>query len=254
MKILALGDVFSKYGVDIFVRRVGSLIKETGADFVVVNGENASKYGICPRDADDIFRAGADVITLGNHSFSDKRIFDYLEDNESIIRPANLEGYYSGRGYTVAEACGRRICVMNFMGQYQMNHPLSSPFQCADRILKTVDADIFIVDFHAEATSEKKALGYYLDGRANIVFGTHTHVQTADASVLPKGTGYLTDLGMTGPQLSVIGSVPQDSIDYFTGKGPYKFSAASEDCRIQGALFELDNKGKCIGVKLVDHK
>jgi len=254
MKILAIGDVFSKYGVDIFIRRAGSLIRESGADFVVVNGENASKYGICPRDADDMFRAGADVITLGNHSFSDKRILPYLDENENIIRPANLEGYYSGVGYTVAEACGKRICVMNIMGRYQMNHPLSCPFECAERIIDNTDADIFIVDFHAEATSEKKAMGYHLDGKANIVFGTHTHVQTADASVLPKGTGYLTDLGMTGPQLSVIGSVPQDSIDYFTGRGPYKFSAASEDCRIQGALFELNDSGKCVSVRLIDYK
>jgi len=246
MKILAIGDVCGRPGVDILRSKLHHLIKTTGAELCIVNGENATDMGrgISPEIADEIFSAGADIITLGNHSFDNRQICDYLDDRKDIIRPYNLLSSLPGVGYTVVDAGAYRVCVASLLGRVNMDdfHP-SCPFAAADQILKEAEADLFVFDFHAEATSEKKALGFYLDGRAAALFGTHTHVPTADACVLPKGTAYMTDIGMTGSALSVIGVKPEQSIQFFRGYLGPRFEVCDQDLRVQGFLFETD--GRC---------
>jgi metallophosphoesterase (TIGR00282 family) len=199
--VLAVGDVVGESGVDYLNRHLRSLKKTYSVDFTVVNGENAAGVGLLPRHADQIFDAGADVITLGNHTWNKMQIADYLDDNRYILRPDNYASPLPGRGYGVFDGPrGLRIGVINLMGRYELDSNLENPFTRADRILSQMDADLILVDFHAEASSEKLAFGYYLDGRASAVWGTHTHVPTADQGILPKGTGYCTDLGMTGPK------------------------------------------------------
>ena len=242
MKILAIGDVCGTPGVDILRSKLHHLKKTCGADLVIVNGENACGRGISPQLADDIFQAGADVITLGNHSFANRQICDYLDEHKDIIRPSHLHPSLPGRGYTVVDAGAYRVCVANLIGRLNMDFNAACPFAEADRIMKEAEADLFVFDFHAEATSEKRAFGFYLDGRAAAVYGTHTHIPTADACVLPKGTAYMTDLGMTGSIESVIGIKAEQSIQYFRGYLAPRFEASDKDCRIQGFVFETDGR------------
>lgn len=252
MKILAIGDVCGPAGCDILTRRLGAIKRRLSPDFVVVNGENATGRGITPEQADDMFFAGADVVTLGNHAFDNRKILPYLDDGKPIVRPYNLAPAHPGRGYAVVDCAGIRVCVASLLGRLHMDFNHDSPFAAADRLLESVSADLYVFDFHAEATSEKKAMGYHLDGRAAVCFGTHTHVQTSDARVLPQGTGYLTDLGMTGAQESVIGVKWQQSLAYFRGGPAPRFENSSEQCRLQGALFTIGPDGRCQGVQLVD--
>jgi metallophosphoesterase (TIGR00282 family) len=242
VKILAIGDVCGRPGVDILRAKLHHLKKTTGADLVIVNGENACLRGISPELADEIFYAGADVITLGNHTFANRQICDYLDERRDIIRPYNLHPALPGRGYTVVDAGAYRVCVANLIGRHNMDFHASCPFAAADSIFKEVEADLFVFDFHAESTSEKRALGFYLDGRAAAVWGTHTHIPTADACVLPKGTAYITDLGMTGGIESVIGVKAEQSVQYFRGFLAPRFEASDKDVRIQGFVFETDGK------------
>ena len=204
--ILAIGDVVGGCGVSCLEHHLRAVKKLKNIHFTVVNGENAAMVGLTPNDAERIFSAGADVITLGNHTFGKMQITDYLDDCPYILRPHNLGARVPGRGYGVFD-CGRaRIAVMNLIGRCDLAFHADNPFKTADELLKSGEKPTFtLLDFHAEATSEKLAMAYYLDGRVSAIWGTHTHVPTADEEVFPKGTGYLTDLGMTGAVRSVLG-------------------------------------------------
>ena len=256
LNILAIGDVCGAAGRKLIQKRLNALRREVKADLVIVNGEKANDNGrgLAPETAEDFFYAGADVITLGNHAFNDRRIFNYLDEQKYIVRPENAPARAPGYGWTVIECGGKMSCVANLLGRVDMDYRNNSPFEAADRILKTADADFFIFDMHAEATSEKRALGYYLDGRASIVFGTHTHVPTRDLHVMPKGTGYITDLGMSGASVSVLGVKPQRSIDMFLGEPYVRYEYSDVDPVIQGALFTLDSNGRCVGTQYIAFK
>ena len=225
MKILTIGDVVGEAGLDALHALLRRIKRDTGADFVIVNGENAAGNGVLPRQAEDIFDAGADVVTLGNHAFGKQQIVPYLDEHSDILRPANLAPQSPGQGW----------------------------FLCVDRILKENEGryDVALVEFHANATSEKLAMGYYLDGRVSAVWGTHTHVQTADERVNPKGTGYITDLGMTGPYHSVLGVRIEQSIAMFRGDLTEYFKTAPGDCAVSGAVFDIERGGKCVSVERV---
>lgn len=256
LNILAVGDVVGEGGLDILSRRLDGLRQETEANFVVVNGENASGVGITPAQARRILEAGADVITLGNHTWSRLQIADYLDQNPYILRPANFAPNLPGRGFGVFEGPqGLRIGVLNLMGRFELDSNLSSPFEKADRILagEGKDADVMLVDFHAEATSEKGAMGWFLDGKVQAVWGTHTHVPTADCQILPRGTGFVTDLGMTGPSRSVLGIKPENSINLFMGGLPRRYEEAEGNCKLNACLFTIDTeKKRCTGVRRAD--
>ncbi len=252
--VLAIGDVVGANGVQHLARHLRSLKKLKDITFTVVNGENAAMVGLTSDDAEDIFAAGADVITLGNHSFGKPQIATYLDENRYILRPANLGGRVPGRGFGVYD-CGRfRIAVMNLIGRCDLEFNAENPFTTADRLLKEGEkADFTLVDFHAEATSEKLAMAYHLDGRVSALWGTHTHVPTADEEVFPKGTGYISDLGMTGAVRSVLGIEPQQSVEKFLGGLPGRYRAAAGVCKLQGAIFSLDSEtGLCVGVERID--
>ncbi|MDO4269595.1 MAG: TIGR00282 family metallophosphoesterase [Eubacteriales bacterium] len=254
MKILAVGDVVGEAGLDTLHALLRRIKRETGVDFIVVNGENAAGRGLTPQQADEMFAAGADVITLGNHAFNKRQIAPYLDDQPAILRPANYAPQTPGRGAAVFDGPqGLRILVMNLIGRCDMAFGPDNPFLCADRILKDFAGryDIALCDFHANATSEKLAMGYYLDGRCAAVWGTHTHVQTADERVNPKGTGYITDIGMTGPIVSVLGVCPEQSIALFRGDLTEYFKTAPGDCALAGAVFEVTRSGACQSVRRV---
>ena len=253
MRIAAIGDVCGQPGLLTLEKKLRLLRRQEGVHFIVVNGENASMRGITPKQAREIYDAGADVITLGNHAYAQRSICDYLDDGDPIIRPHNLAPQLAGCGFCHVDYNGVDICVINLLGRLNMDFRTSDPFETADRLVKQEKADIFLVDFHAEATSEKKALGYFLDGRVSAVWGTHTHVQTADERILPQGTGFLTDLGMTGAQESVIGVKYQQSVSYFRGELGPRFESSDLDCALQGAIFDIDEKtGRCRSVQRVN--
>ncbi len=246
VNILAVGDVTGPEALDFFCKRLNSLKKLYGIGFTVVNGENASGIGITPSQADMLLDAGTDVITLGNHTWGKNGIEDYLDDCRYIVRPANFAPQVPGRGYVQVETSFGRVCVINLIGRCSMNFGPDNPFFTADRILKDNDCAITLVDFHAEATSEKLAMANYLDGRVSALWGTHTHVQTSDAAVFPKGMGYITDLGMTGPVNSVIGIAPELSVSMFLGNPPKRYRPAHGPSKIEGAVFTIDTKsGLC---------
>lgn len=255
-RVLAIGDVTSEEGTAHLRRHLPGFKKMKGVDFTVINGENISGTGLTPQQADDLFAAGADVITLGNHTWSRLQITDYLDQSPYILRPANFAPNLPGRGFGVFEGPqGLRIGVLNLMGRFELDSNLSSPFEKADRILagEGKDADVMLVDFHAEATSEKGAMAWYLDGRAQAVWGTHTHVPTADTQILPKGTGFVTDLGMTGPARSILGVKPENSIARFLGQLPRRYEAAGGPCKLCAVRFTIDTQTKtCVEVTRVD--
>lgn len=254
LNVLAVGDVVSQAGLDFLERRLPRLKRELGVHFTVVNGENAAGIGLLPRQAEAILDSGADVVTLGNHTWSKMQIADYLDDAPCVLRPANFSQRLPGRGYGVFDGPrGLRIGVMNLIGRVELNPNAENPFTTADRLLAQADADIVLVDFHAEATSEKLALGWYLDGRVSAVWGTHTHVPTADGKILPKGTGHVTDLGMTGPANSILGIRPEQSINIFLGGLPQRYEAAPGKCKLESVLFTIDtNTKQCIRTQRVD--
>ena len=245
MVILAIGDVVGDPGMDILCRRLGRLQRQVRADLTVVNGENATGRGITPALAEDIFYAGADVITLGNHTFANRQICDYLDEQPHILRPLNFPAQQPGQGSVVVEVQGRRVCVANLQGRVGMDYNVSSPFSAADALLRETEADLFLLDFHAEATSEKLAMGYHLAGRAAAVWGTHTHVPTADERILPGGTGYITDVGMTGGFDSVLGVRWEQSVAMFRGELAPRFQPSDRNKQIQGAVFTIDNSTGC---------
>lgn len=252
-KILAVGDVVGEPGMDRICRSLRKLKQETGADFVVVNGENAAVVGLLSRQAEDIFDAGADVITLGNHAFGKRELTDYLEENSRILRPANFAPQNPGNGWGVYETSFGDVAVINLIGRCNMDYGPDNPFLQVGKILKQIDTKLIFVDFHAEATSEKLAMGYMLDGSITALWGTHTHVPTADAQVLPKGTGYVTDLGMTGPKHSVLGIRPDLSIAKFRGDLAERYRCAEGETKLEAVLFTVDTQtGLCRKAERVD--
>ena len=254
MKILTLGDVVGRQAVAHLEKNLWNARSSYGADIVIVNGENASDiYGIDECDAKALLSAGADVITLGNHAFGKKNIFSMLSDSNAIIRPANYPPLTPGGGYTIINVCGWRVLCINVLGTVMMES-LACPFATVDKILEREKGnyDVSIMDLHAESTSEKIAIGRYFDGRINVIFGTHTHVQTADEQILPHGSGYITDLGMTGPVNSVIGSDVDAVIERMRTKITSRFTVADGEVRAHGALFDLDtDTKKVISVKRI---
>ena len=252
-KVLAVGDVVGGPGMDRICRSLRFLKRKTGADFVVVNGENASVVGITPNQAEDILDAGADVITMGNHTFSKREIVDYMDESDRIIRPANYAPQAPGRGWGIFDSCAGPVAVIDLQGRVNMDYTPDNPFLQIEKILKELDTKLILVELHAEATSEKLAMGYMLDGRVSAVWGTHTHVPTADAQVLPKGTGYVTDLGMTGPSHSVLGIRPELSVSKFRGDLPTRYQWADGPTKLEAVLFTIDTAtGKCKTVERVD--
>lgn len=251
MNILAVGDVVNQCGLDMFCSSFYKLKKQYSVDFTIVDGENIRGAGLLPRDAEQLYQSGADVITLGNHALRKQEIRNFLDDREYILRPINFAPQLEGRGAGVYNVGGIKIKVINAIGRCYMDFVPDNPFFAVEDEIKTGrEADITIVDFHAEATSEKIAMGYFLDGRVSAVFGTHTHVQTADHKILPKGTGYISDIGMTGVYQSVLGVKPEDSIAMFTGDFPQRLRPAEGPCTLCGALFEIDGRsGRCTAVR-----
>ncbi len=252
IKILAVGDVCGRAGLEILRRKLWGLRKFYGADFVVANGENAAGNGIMPVQARELFDAGADVITLGNHGLHRREIASFLDDEPYIVRPANWPDGAPGVGVTVYDTSQVRVCVINLIGRVDIGFGAANPFHTADTLLEKYreKADVFVVDFHAEATSEKCAMAYHLDGRAGVLFGTHTHVQTADERIFPGGLGFITDIGMTGASDSVIGVKWEQSLAYFRGDMLVRFEESARRPRIQGALFTVEN-GVCTAVERV---
>lgn len=254
MKILAIGDIVGMRAVEYLSKNLWKMRDSLGVDLVVANGENASEiHGVSASDASAILDAGVDLITLGNHTFGRKDLFSMLSDSENIIRPANYPPLAPGGGYTTLNVEGYKILCINILGTALME-PLACPFATVDKILEREagEYDLALMDIHAEATSEKIALARYFDGRINVMFGTHTHVQTADEQVLPKGSGYITDLGMTGPTNSVIGTEAEAVIEKFRTKMPVRFRVAEGDIEAQGALFTLDLSGNAPKVASVE--
>ena len=252
-KVLAVGDVVGNPGMDRISRSLRYLKKKHNADFVIVNGENAAVVGMTPRQAEEVFDAGADVITMGNHTFGKRELCDYLDENPNILRPANLAPQVPGRGWGIFDTKAGPVAVIDLIGRCNMDYGPDNPFLMIDKILKEVDTKLVFVELHAEATSEKLAMGYMLDGRVSAVWGTHTHVPTADAQVLPKGTGYVTDLGMTGPKHSVLGIQPKLSIAKFRGDLPNRYQWAEGPTKLEAVLFTIDTAtGLCRSAERVD--
>ena len=257
LKILTIGDVCGKSGCERLLLALPKFKRENGVDFTVVNGENsAASNGISKESASDILSAGADVITGGNHTLHRKDFRPLLDCNEFFLRPHNLPDAQYGSGYCIIDMGHTKIAVINLLGQvYLESLGAQNPFLAADVLLekaKNDGAKIILVDFHAEATSEKRALGFYLDGKVSAIFGTHTHVQTNDAQILPLGTAYITDLGMSGAVQSVLGIEPQIIIDRFKNGEKGRFVSSEGDSVIEGMLFEVDEKsGKALWAKAV---
>ena len=247
MRVLAIGDVFVDCGCAALLKQLPKLKREYGADAAIVNGENSFSdgKGISKDSAALIFAAGADVITGGNHSLRRTDIHSLLDENPFLLRPDNIECEY-GSGYCLLDMGKESLAVINLQGQINIENPkASNPFVAADLLIDKAKGDgakYIFVDFHAETTSEKRALGFYLDGRVTAVFGTHTHVLTADAQVLPNGTGYITDIGMTGVKQSVLGVKKEIIIERLRIGDFSKFEAAKGDALLCGCLFETDDK------------
>ena len=252
-KVLCVGDVVGNPGMDRVRRSLRYLKRKTNADFVIVNGENAAVVGMMPQQGEDILDAGADVITMGNHTYNKREIVPYLEDCPQIIRPANYAPQSPGKGWAIFDSKAGPIAVIDLIGRCNMDYGPDNPFLMIEKILKEIDTKLIFVEIHAEATSEKLAMGYMLDGRVSAVWGTHTHVPTADAQVLPKGTGYVTDLGMTGPEHSVLGIQPKLSIAKFRGDLPERYRWAEGPTKMEAVLFTIDTAtGLCKKAERVD--
>ncbi|MBR5529654.1 MAG: YmdB family metallophosphoesterase [Oscillospiraceae bacterium] len=252
-KVLAVGDVVGGPGMDRIHKSLRYLKRTTNADFVIVNGENAAVVGMTPNQAEDIFDAGADVITMGNHTFGKRELVDYLEENSRVLRPANYAPQAPGRGWSIYETRFGEVAVIDLQGRCSMDYTPDNPFLAVEKILKEIDTKFVFVELHAEATSEKLAMGYMLDGRISALWGTHTHVPTADAQVLPNGTGYVTDLGMTGPKHSVLGIRPDLSIAKFRGDLTERYRWADGPTKMEAVLFTIDTEtGLCKKAERVD--
>ena len=241
-KLLFIGDVVGKAGCDFLTAKLGGIKRQHGIDITIVNGENSAQgNGITRASADMLVRAGADIITTGNHAFRRKESLDIFEE-EHIVRPANYpEGGCVGSGVRILDAGPYSVAVINLMGTVYME-PLDNPFTKIEQLLEGMDTPNIFVDFHAEATSEKKAMGHFLTGKVTGVFGTHTHVQTADECILGGHTAYITDVGMVGVELSCLGVEIGPTVDMFRYRMPVRFNAAEGDCFLCGTIVEFDEK------------
>ncbi len=253
-KILAVGDVVGRAGRDILASKLQGLVDAGRIDMVVVNGENAAGgWSITPEIYRDFTGLGIHVVTMGNHVWDNKDVLSIIDSEEKLVRPANLPPGVPGKGFCFHSVKGTSVCVINLMGRTHMQ-PIDCPFRKFDSVYEEVRerADVIVVDFHAETTSEKRAFGWYVDGRANIVFGTHTHVQTADEEIFPGGTGYITDLGMTGAFDSVIGMGKETSIRRFLYGTRERFEAAAGNPRINGAVFTIGEDRRVSAIRRIN--
>lgn len=252
--VLAVGDVVAPAGLQFLQDHLKAVRKLHGVDFCVVNGENASMVGLTPEQAEAIFEAGADVVTLGNHTWNKRQIIPSLRDCPALLRPANYPRPQPGHGWCTLDTDFGAVTVIDLIGRCSMPFtPVDDPFAQVERILRQCESSLVLVDFHAEATSEKLAMGWMLDGRVSAVWGTHTHVPTADCQVLPKGTGYVTDLGMTGPAQSVLGVRPDQSVANFRGELTTRFEPAPGPCKLESVLFTIDlDTGLCLHAERID--
>ena len=257
MRILAVGDIIGESGVRKLKEILPKIKKEEKIDFVITNGENsAGGMGITERNFKDILEAGTNVITMGNHTWGKKDIFKLI-DEPQLLRPANYPKGVVGKGVGIYECKDKKIAVMNFIGRVDINILSENPFIIAKEMVDEIknQVDIIIIDFHAEATAEKIAMGRYLDGKITVLFGTHTHVQTVDEQIFEGGTGYITDIGMTGPKNSVIGMDIKASIKRFETTLPEKYKLAEGDCIFNGVIFDIDDTtNKVIEIKRIFEK
>lgn len=247
MRILAIGDVCGSIGCEYVRKILPALKREKQIDMVIINAENsADGNGITPDSADYLLKLGADVLTGGNHSLRRAEVYDYLDQNGCVLRPHNLTDAQNGKGYCVVDFGKLQVAVINLSGKIYLDRlNASCPFAAADELIERAKKDgakIVVVDFHAEATSEKRALGLYLDGKVSAFFGTHTHVQTADSQILENGTGYITDIGMTGPIDSVLGVKKDIIINRLKSNDMSKFELADGECMLNGCIFDIDEK------------
>jgi 2',3'-cyclic-nucleotide 2'-phosphodiesterase len=245
MRVLFVGDIVGSPGRDGLARLMPVLRERHRPDLVIANGENsAGGLGITEKTAREIFDVGVDVITSGNHVYRHRDVYEYLDRAARVIRPANYRTSNPGRGHTIVEAGGSRVCVINLSGTVYLD-AARSPFDESDALLERLsgEADVFVVDFHAEVTSEKVAMGWHLDGRVAAVLGTHTHVPTADARVLPGGTAFVADVGMTGSRAGVIGARREEVLQAFRTQMPIRFKTADEDVWVMGAAVEVGDDG-----------
>src|SRR5918996_457475 len=253
MRALFIGDVVGSPGREGLAAAMPGLRAEHKPDLVIANGENAGGgVGITPQAAEELFEIGADVITLGNHTYRHREIYPFLESEPRIVRPLNFPAANPGRGHTIADAAGMRVAVVNLSGLLHLTVE-RSPFPAIDELLDELRgaADAVIVDFHAELTSEKVAMGWHLDGRVAAVLGTHTHVPTADGRVLPGGTAHITDVGMTGSRAGGIGVKREQAIESLVTQMPVRFETADEDVWVMGALVEIGDDGLARGITQV---
>lgn len=255
MRIFLIGDIVGNGGVEYLRTHLGSIKKLKNIDFVVANAENSTPVGkgISKEVANTLYSCGVDVMTMGNHTFNNKEIYELFEDNFPVIRPANMPPMTEGEGYVISEANGYKIAVISLLGRVFMEN-MDCPFRTADKIIDIVKdkSDIIIVDIHAEATSEKLAMGYYLDGKVSVVFGTHTHVQTADEKILENGTAYITDVGMTGCHDGVLGVKKEIIIKKFLTSLPQRHETVNDNPVLNGLIVDVDEStGKATNVERI---
>ena len=243
MKILLIGDIFSMAGREMIDKHLENIKNTKGINFIIANGENiAHGNGITNNYYKFLLEHHINVVTLGNHSFANHDIFNFIDDAKNLIRPLNYPKGVPGKGFVTINYNNLKITIFQVMGRTFMNTSLDCPFETTENLLAKVDSDIYICDFHGEATSEKIAFAHHFDGRVNIIVGTHTHVQTSDAQVLPNGSGYITDVGMTGTIHSVLGVKSEIIINKFKTKLPARFDLADGECKMECVLFDIDDK------------
>jgi 2',3'-cyclic-nucleotide 2'-phosphodiesterase len=246
LKILAVGDIVGRPGRQVLKDKLQGIVDTHRIDLIIVNGENAAGgKSITPDIVQEFFSIGVDVITSGNHIWDNSEVLKIIDSTPALLRPANYPAGVRGHGHYILDRKGFRVCVINLQGRLFME-PIDCPFQKFDALYSEIKekSDIIIIDFHAEATSEKRALGWHVDGRASVLFGTHTHVMTADEEILPRGTGFLTDLGMTGSFDSVIGVNKENAVKRFLSFTRVKFEVAEGNPKINAAVFEVNKEGK----------
>ncbi len=255
MKVLAVGDIVGSIGISELKNKLYKLRQKEEIDFVIVNGENAAEgMGITEKNFNDIIFQNVDVVTMGNHTWGKKEIFKFI-DHPKLIRPANYPKGVVGKGYSIYECKNKKIAVINLIGRVYINILSDNPFLIAKNIIKKIKdkVDMIFVDFHAEATGEKITMGHYLDGKVTAVFGTHTHVQTADEKILPKGTAFISDIGMTGPKNSALGMDISVVIKRFETALPEKYKMATGEGMLNGVIFDVDdNTNKVTKIARVD--
>ena len=256
MKILAIGDIVGEIGLNKLKKELPQIINDEKIDFVVVNAENTSGgMGLTIKDFNTLLKMPIDAITMGNHTWGKKDIFAFI-DNPKLLRPANYSKGIPGKGYNIFNCKDKKIAVINLIGRTDMNILSENPFLVAEELVNKLkkEVDLIVIDFHAEATAEKIAMKNFLDGKINILFGTHTHVQTADEEITNNGTGYITDLGMTGPKNSVIGMDIKASIKRFVTSLPERYKLAEGDAILNGCIFEINDENcKTVNVRRISY-